>query len=96
MDLAPITGPGWDDIGSFINLLWLFLASVLLLGGSFLLAQAVLPSLVSTGHLPSKALKLRPILYVFSLLFLGLAGFFLARAISQVPTILEFYPRFWM
>lgn len=96
MDPEPLTSFDWDRIRELIIFLWLFLAAVVAFGGAFLLAQAILPSLVKTGHLPARLLRLRPLLYLFSFLALGLAGFLLARALSLTSVIDSFYPRIWM
>ena len=64
MDLIPLTAEQWGDSGNAIKLLWLSLLFAVTGSGAFVTAHAMIPSAISTGHLPAKFNRLRIPLYV--------------------------------
>lgn len=86
---------GWNSLQTTIVLLWAFLPVSITLGGSLLLGQAILPSLVSTGHLSRGWLRLQLPLGAVSLAAGAAAVFLLMQVLGALPALLEFYPRFW-
>ena len=86
----------WADIGHWMHWLWAYLFSVVFLAFSFLTAHAVIPSLVSSGHLPRKFLKLRSPMYLFAVVFFGLAVFFMVWTVQNTMLLEELYDRFWI
>ena len=51
MDPQYITGETWSEIGSWLKFLWLFLLFSVGFGFNFLMAHAIIPSLIVTGHI---------------------------------------------
>ncbi|MBI4297711.1 MAG: hypothetical protein HY676_04190 [Chloroflexi bacterium] len=51
MDPQPLVAQTWDKLSEIVYFLWFFLAAMSAFGGSFLLAHAIIPSLVTTGHI---------------------------------------------
>ncbi|MBI4217085.1 MAG: hypothetical protein HY687_06865 [Chloroflexi bacterium] len=86
---------GWNSLQATIIFLWVLLPATITFGGSLLLGQAILPSLVSTGHLSPGWLRLQMPLGVVSLVAGAAAVFLLIQVLRALPALLEFYPRFW-
>jgi hypothetical protein len=85
----------WDLIGTLLPHLALFVALMVNMAISFLMAHAVIPSLAMTRDIPLDVGKLRGILYPISALSFVLAAFALGRAVYLMVVVLEyFYPRF--
>ncbi|NQW19017.1 MAG: hypothetical protein HQ478_16210 [Chloroflexi bacterium] len=68
MDLIPLTAEQWGDGGNAIKLLWLSLLFAVTGSGSFVTAHALIPSAISTGHIPEKFSRLRIPLYVLGII----------------------------
>jgi hypothetical protein len=64
MDPIPLTAEQWGDGGNAIKLLWLSLLFAVTGSGAFVTAHAMIPSAISTGHLPARFNRLRIPLYV--------------------------------
>ena len=86
----------WAAIGHWMHWLWAYLFSVVILAFSFLTAHALIPSLVSSGHLPRKFLKLRIPMYLSAAGFFGLAVFFMVWTVENTKAIEDLYNRFWI
>lgn len=86
---------GWNSLQATIIFLWALLPATIAFGGSLLLGQAILPSLVSTGQLSRGWLRLQVPLGVVSLAAGAAAVFLLMQVLGALPSLLEFYPRFW-
>ncbi len=86
----------WSEIGQLLNNLWFYLASVVTLALTLLVAHAVIPSLVSTGHLTQSANLLRFSLTIAALGVLGLALTILAYTVNLARIIELFYDRYWI
>jgi hypothetical protein len=56
----------WTDLNQALLYLALLHLSVVAFAGSILLARAIVPSLVYTGHASESALRLRPVFYVLA------------------------------
>jgi hypothetical protein len=85
----------WGQIGRLLPHFGLFVALMVNMAMSFLLAHAILPSLAMTRDLPEGIAELRRILYPISAISMVLAAITLARAIVIMVAVLEyFYPRF--
>ncbi|MBI2872713.1 MAG: hypothetical protein HYY00_05950 [Chloroflexi bacterium] len=93
-----ITSADWNNLGRLLTMLWLFVAAVVGLAGSFLLAHAVIPSLLTTGELEEwtpRLQRLRPVLYAAAILFLVLAAVILAIATDLTHNVARIYDRWW-
>jgi hypothetical protein len=85
----------WETIGTLLPHLALFVALMVNMAISFLMAHAVIPSLAMTREIPVDVDKLRRILYPISALSFILGAFTLGRAIYLIAVALQyFYPRF--
>ena len=95
MDPSALTTDQWAAIGAALKLLWLWVPLIVVFAFSWLLAVAVVPSLVTSRHLPAQSLRLRPLL-----LLVGLASLVGAVAVGALGLLTagvlnQFYPR-WL
>ena len=96
MDPSFINHDLWGRLTDNLMLLWGFLGSVILFAGSLLMAIAVIPSLVASGHLPASppgpAKAVRPLFFLAAAA--GAAG--IVYTLSQViPGIRDLLPLIW-
>ena len=96
MDPAFLTNFEWTEIGKTLTLLWVFLLLIILFAANLILAHTFIPSLVSTGHLPERILRLRSPLYVAAILFFGVAMYVLALASDRAHIIEDIWPRWYL
>lgn len=63
MGLEPLVQSTWDDLNQSLLYLALLHLTVVAFAGSILLARALIPSLIYTGHAPERLGRLRPVFY---------------------------------
>ncbi len=85
----------WREIGTLLHNLWFYLCLIVSFAVTMLAAHAIIPSLISTGHLPKSAGLLRFSLTVTALVFLAFALTVLSMAVNLAYVIETFYDRFW-
>ena len=95
-DPAAVTASDWSEIGNWLHWLWAYSFCIVILAFGFLTAHAVIPSLVSTGHLPKRLLELRRPIYLGVAIFLGLAMLFLTWTVVNSLLLENVYNRFWI
>ncbi|MEE8159666.1 MAG: hypothetical protein V3T78_09945 [Dehalococcoidia bacterium] len=95
-DPAPIGSFEWSEIGKLLHNLWFLLALASAFAMIMLTAHAIIPSLVSTRHLPPSANMLRFSLTLTGLGILGLALTLLAYTVGVARVIEIFYDRYWI
>jgi len=86
----------WGEIGKLLHNLWFYWALIIAFAFLMLTAFAVIPSLVSTRHIPPTANLLRFSLIIVGLGILGLALTLLSYTVDVVRVIDIFYDRYWM
>ncbi len=67
-DPKALTSVDWNNIHMFLQWFWIFFPIVVTFGITMLTAHALIPSMVSTGHLPESTQKLRIPLTMFAVL----------------------------
>jgi hypothetical protein len=55
MDPGSVNAADWLEIGKWLTRLWVYFFCIVGFAFTFLGAHSIIPSLVSTGHLPEKA-----------------------------------------
>ncbi len=95
VDPAAINTNAWSDITTWQVFLALYLISIVIVAFSFLTAHALIPSLVSSGHLPKQLLKLRPPMYFGAVVFIGVAVVLMAITVQNTLLLEDLYNRFW-
>ena len=96
MDPEYITSADWRDIGNLLTFIWLLLVFAIGFGFNFLMAHAIIPSLVGSGHLPERFNKARRLFYAGALLALSLVVFVLGRAVVEAQFIKDVWDRVWI
>lgn len=88
--------PIWDELDRGLIFFWLALLMMVGMAVYFLLAHAIIPSLVGTRDLPQGFAKLRPVFYGAAILSLLLALFLYYITWETVSVYLDVYPRKWI
>lgn len=95
MDPQLLETARWELIGVALRHLVLFVAFMVTMALSFLLAHGIIPSLITNDELPLQAGKFRPLFYAASAVSLTLMVFNFGRAMYlAIPILQYFYPRF--
>ncbi len=97
MDPQFLTRDQWEQIGRLMPHGAVFVALMVNMAISFLLAHAIIPSLSATHDIPEDVRRLQRILYPISAISMLCAAVTLARAIIIMVGVLQyFYPRYTM
>ena len=86
----------WRELGTLLHNLWFYLLLIATFAVTMLTAHAVIPSLISTGHLPRSAGLLRFSLTIAAMVILAFALTVLSFAVNLAYVIERFYDRFWI
>ena len=93
-DPKALTAADWENIRIWLQWLWIYLPLIVTFVLTMVIAHAILPSLVLTGHLPGKVLRLRVPMTGFALVLLAAAIVILILAINQTLTVENFWDRY--
>lgn len=93
IDPRTITGADWPGIELLVYLLWGLVVINVSFAFSMLVAHAVIPSMVATGHIPSRVLSFRPLLTVLAFLFLVAALFIVSSWVFNLKAVYGVYPK---
>jgi hypothetical protein len=100
MDPSRLTFVNWSDTTSILLFIWLFVAFVVIFATFMLLAHAMIPSLLETGHIPegfrSIVRKQRIPLYLGALLALGMVCVWLTFATDSAHELRRIWSRDWI
>ena len=96
MDPEFITSADWREIGNLLHFYWFILLFAIGFGFNFLMAHAIIPSLIGTGHLPEGVSKSRRFFYTGALVSLGLVLFFLLRIAQEAHILRSVWDRWWI
>jgi hypothetical protein len=95
MDPSLITADDWQRLARMLNDLYVATGLGITAAMAFLVAHAVIPSLVATRDVAEGLSWLRWVFYPIFVAALGLTCFALARVFSQGVAFLDgFYPRY--
>jgi len=96
VDPVAISSSAWSDITTWQVFLALYLISIIAIAFTFLTAHALIPSLVSSGHLPTQFLKLRPPMYFGVVVFIAAAVVLMTITVQNSLLLEDLYNRFWI
>ena len=96
MDPQYITGDTWREIGGWLKFLWLFLLFSITFGFNMLMAHAIIPSLIITGHIPESLNRFRRFFYYGAMGALGGVAFALFKFFSGAGILENVWDRFWI
>ncbi len=93
MDPKALTSADWHNIHLFLQWFWIYLPLVVAFAVTMLTAHALIPSAVSTGHLPPGVAKLKLPLTLIALIIAVAAIIILALGINQTLDVRNFWNR---
>jgi len=96
LEPTTITGAQWHEINVRLAYFWIFLAAMAGFGFSFLMAHAIIPSLLFTRDLPERAGRVRTLFYAGAAGLFATALVFLVLALGVFRVVRDIYPRWWM
>lgn len=96
MDPEYINSDIWRSTGDILTFIWILFFAAVGFGFNFLMAHAIIPSLIGSGHLPARLQKARPLFYGGAALALALVVFALNRTFVNAGFIEDFWPRWWI
>ena len=96
MDPGYITSGDWAEIGNWLTILWVLVVFNISLGFHFIMAHAIIPSLVSSGHIPQSIGKIRKGMYAVAAASLVGSTYIISRLIVNADVIQGFWDRQWI
>ena len=97
MDPSFITRSDWADIGEFLLGLLFIPGLMIVFAFSMLTAHALIPSLVTSGHIPEDFSKLRRVFYIIAFTaLLGVISYFAFVAVNANRSFGDVYSRWWL
>ena len=93
MDPKALTSTDWNNIHLFLQWFWIYFPLIVTFALTMLTAYALIPSAVSTGHLPSSASRLKIPLTLFALAMVAAAIVILILGINQTLDVRNFWSR---
>ncbi len=100
MDPEHLNHVDWRSMSVILRYILAFVGTVFFFAAHMVLAHAVIPSLLASGHIPDgiadRVRKLRFPLYVISLMFVGTLAFFLSEAADATHELRRIYWRDWI
>ena len=94
MDPAFVDNELWHGISTMLRFLWAYLLFAIGFAALFLTAHAIIPSLVTTGHLPGQVARLRPLLYAAAGGSLVIAAILLALTLANADVVGKIWDRY--
>ena len=86
----------WSELGQLLRSLWLAVLFIVLFASNMILGHIMIPSFLTSGHIPDSFRKARPPLYGLATVSFVLAMFFLARAVDYAGVLRNFWPDYWI
>ena len=93
-DPNALTSVEWNNIHFFLQWFWIYFPIVVTFALTMLTAHALIPSLVSTGHLPESTQDLRLPLTAFAALVFVAGVVILVLGINATLDVRQVYNRF--
>lgn len=100
MDPNRLTPQDWHNVSVMLRFLWVNVLTIIVFASMLLLAHAIIPSLLASGHVPeglrNPLRKARFPMYVGAGLVLCLVVVWFAQISQRGYNIERIYPRFWI
>lgn len=96
MTPANLTTEQWQQVSTALVWFWAFLGCVVGFAASFLVGYAIIPSLVSTRDLPSRAMAARSVLLALAVIFLLAAIVSFVNLVNSIQVLYEIWPEKWI
>ncbi|MCH9017325.1 MAG: hypothetical protein J4N67_03230 [Chloroflexi bacterium] len=95
-DPKALTSVEWNNIHMFLQWFWIYFPIVVTFGITLLIAHAIIPSLVNTGHLPESTQKLRVPLTGFAVLLFAAGTVILILGVNATLDVGAIYNRWFI
>lgn len=92
-DPKTITGADWPNISILVTFLWLVVIFNVGFAFAMLIGHAVIPSLIATGHIPSRFRNFSPLLTVAGFIALVVALLVVANWLFGLQAVYGVYPK---
>ena len=96
MDPVYVDNDLWHDLSTMLRFLWLYFLIINGFVVSFLIAHAIIPSLVDSGQLPPRLARLRPLFYLNALGILVTALVVFLLLVINIDVIGRIWGRWWI
>lgn len=96
MEPAPITIYEWAEIGKLVNGLFAMVALVVFMSTNLIVGHMLIPSLVSSNHLPEFLQKTRLIFYLLAAVALLGTVFMFFQTLAAADVISRIYDTYWI
>ena len=93
-DPKALDANSWHNIHLFLRWFWIYLPVLVTFALTMLIAYAIIPSLVITGHLPPSTQRLQIPLTVFAFVVLVAAVILMVLVITNALNVQHVYDRF--
>ena len=93
-DPKALTSTDWHNIHLFLQWFWIYFPLVVMFSVTMLTAHAIIPSLVTTGHLPGSASRFKLPLNIFAFFVFVAAVVILVFGINQTLDVANFWNRY--
>ena len=93
MDPKALTSTDWQNIHLFLQWFWIYFPLIIVFALTMLTAHALIPSAVSTGHLPASVARLKWPLTGLALILAVVAIIILVLGINQTLDVRNFWDR---
>ena len=96
MDPSYVSSDIWHDLSTMLRLFWVYLFVIIGFASNFLVAHAIIPSLVDSGQLPVRIARLRPLFYLGAFSILAVAVVVAVLAIMSADVAGRIFGRWWI
>lgn len=96
IDPQSLTSADWDQIQTTLVYLWLLWLSVIAMALSLLVAHAIIPSLVTTGHIGQRVERVRPLFYGAAAVAAAIALFAFYGFVTESEVLRTIYTKVWI
>ena len=96
MEPAYVSSDIWHGLSTMLRFFWLYLLLIVGFASNFLIAHAIIPSLVDSDQLPIRIARLRPLFYLGAFSILAIAVVVIGFGISSAGVVGEIYGRWWI
>ena len=96
VDPRGLTALEWQQVSDTLFYLWMFVFFMGAVAANFLVAHALIPTLVWTRHLPQRAHVVRPVFYLVAIAAAAGVAWAAVNAINSSEVLRTLYPKVWI
>ena len=96
IDPLQLTAADWNQVERTLGFLWVFWLTVVSAALLLLIAHAIIPSLVTTGHLGPQVQRVRPVVYIIAILVSLVAIYAFVGFVNESSVLRTIYTKVWI